>query len=191
MTHDTLNDLLRNLEIIEAKLDDTDDLTEEQIKAHFDAVEAVDQKVDRLLGYMDQCKMYADLHKERAATFEAQSEAWKRRYKNLEKYALSLLKAYPDVEWRGKDRTISKRQNPGSLACPVKMSKSYSNAIDPEYVLLIPHEYRSLEPVWVLNTERIKSELKKGNQLAFAHLVQSESLVIKVRKDPKNDSSDE
>ena len=57
---------MSTLKIMEKEIDNAEEITLEQCDAHFSQLKAVDQKVDRLLDFMDICKRNAALYSERA-----------------------------------------------------------------------------------------------------------------------------
>lgn len=168
-------DAVRQLEML---IDDADEVSLEMCEEHFSALKEVDQKVDRLLGFIDLCKMNAASLEARAKELSDMAERWERKLDGLQKYALGLLKAYPDVSWRGTDRAFKLQVNPPSLSCNFVKSKSFSNYVEPEYVEAIPDEYLEEKTVKVLKANVLKDDLKQGKQVDFARLERKEKLAI-------------
>lgn len=124
---DSLAQLLAACELLERQIDESEVITPEQCEAHFSSIAAIDAKVDRLLGYMDTCKMKAAVLAERAKDLKDEGERWERRLEQLEKYALWLTDRFPDVSWRGTDFAFEKKLNPPSMVCSYKSGKSFSS----------------------------------------------------------------
>lgn len=175
----SLASMMSALQILEKEIDNSEEITPEQCEAHFGSIKEIDQKVDRLLAFMDLCKQNAATYSERAESLKHASESWERKYNSLQKYAMWLTERYPDIEWRGSDRTFTKKLNPPSLNCQMKKSYSTSNMIPDELIFSVPEKYRECKVIWILKTDLVKDELKAGNYLNFAKLDQKESLAIK------------
>lgn len=171
--------MMSALQILEKQIDDSEEITPEQCDAHFSSIKEIDVKVDRLLAFMDLCKQNAATYSERAESLKKASESWERKYDGLCKYALWLTERYPEVEWRGSDRTFAKKLNPPSLNCQLKKSYSTSNLIPDELVFSVPEKYRECKVIWLLKSDVVKDELKAGKSLNFARLDRKEALAVK------------
>lgn len=170
--------LMSALQILEKQIDDSDEITPEQCDAHFSSIKEIDLKVDRLLSFMDLCKQNAATYSERAESLKRASESWERKYKSLCQYALWLTERYPEVEWRGSDRTFKKKLNPPSLNCQLQKKYSTSNYIPDELVFSVPEKYRECKVVWLLKSDLVKDDLKAGKSLNFARLDRKEALAV-------------
>lgn len=177
----SLANMMSALQVLEKEIDNADEITPEQCEAHFGQIKEIDSKVDRLLAYMDICKSNAALYSERADSLKKAAESWDRKYESLSKYALWLTERYPEVEWRGTDRTFAKKLNPPSLNCQLKKSFSTANMIPDELIFSVPEKYRECKIVWILKTDLVKDELKAGKTLNFAKLERKEELGIKAK----------
>ena len=49
----SLASMLSALQILEKEIDESSEITPEQCEAHFGSIKEIDQKVDRLLSFMD------------------------------------------------------------------------------------------------------------------------------------------
>lgn len=176
--NESLNDLLVSLTVLERQIDEAEEITQEMCEAHFGQLKQVDEKVDRLLAYIDIAKRNSALYEERAAELKEQAKRWDKRIEGLEKYALYLVDRFPDVSWRGTDRSFSKKLNPPSLVAPFRASYSSKNIIPDELVNMIPEKYRKLVSLFVLDTDLVKNDLKAGEALDFAKLERKEGLKI-------------
>jgi hypothetical protein len=179
--NNSLSALMSQLQILEREIDNAEEITLEQCDAHFAQLKAVDEKVDRLLSFMDLAKHNAAIYSERAEQLKRASESWDKKYESLQRYALWLTERFPDVEWRGTERTFAKKLNPPSLNCQLKKSFSTSNYIPDELIFSVPEKYRECKMVWILKSDLVKDDLKAGKQLNFAKLDRKEALSIKVK----------
>jgi hypothetical protein len=171
-------DVVRQMERL---IDTADEVSLELCEEHFAAIKQVDQKVDRLLSFMDLCKMNAASLEARAKELSDMAERWERKLAGLEKYAFWLCKAYPDMAWRGTDRAFRVQTNPPKLICNFTKKSTISNVVDPDFLNEVPDEYLEERTVKVLRTDVLKDDLKKGATASFARLEREE--VLKV--DPK------
>jgi hypothetical protein len=171
--------MMSALQILERQIDDSEEITPEQCEEHFSSIKEVDTKVDRLLSFMDLCKQNAATYSERAESLQIASKSWERKYDALQRYAMWLTDRYPEVEWRGTDRTFSKKLNPPSLNCQLKKSYSSNNVIPDELIFSVPEKYREPKFLWILKTDLVKDDLKAGKNLNFARLDRKEALSIK------------
>jgi hypothetical protein len=178
---ESLVSMLSQLKIMESAIDNAEEITLEMCDEHFAQLKSVDEKVDRLLGFMDIAKQNAALYSERSEELKAKSKSWESKYESLQKYALFLTERYPDVEWRGTDRTFAKKLNPPSLNCSAKKSFSTSNMIPDELIFSIPEKYRECKIIWILKSDIVKDDLKDGKTLNFAKLDRKEALQIKAK----------
>lgn len=178
---ESLNDLLAHLSLLEKNIDNAEEISIAQCEEHFAHLKKVDEKVDRILGYMDMCKQNAAQYSERAEELENKAKSWEKRLSSLQDYCLYLVKQYPEVEWRGTDRQITKKLNPPSLVCSMRGSFSSSNVIPPEMVEMIPDVYLDKKEIYVLKANEVKDALKAGELLDFATLDRKESLQIKAK----------
>lgn len=177
----SLAELMSQLQALERQIDEAEEITIDQCESHFSQIKDIDAKVDRLLAYMDLCKSNAALYSERSEQLSKQASFWERRLASLQNYALWLTNSYPEVEWRGTDRTFSKKLNPPSLNCQLKKSFSTANYIPDELVFSVPEKYRECKMVWILKSDLVKDELKAGKTLNFAKLERKEALQVKAK----------
>lgn len=175
----SLASMMAALQILEKEIDNSDEITPEQCEVHFGQIKDIDAKVDRLLAFMDLCKQNAATYSERSEQLKATSQSWERKQASLERYAMWLIERYPEVEWRGSDRTFAKKLNPPSLVCQMKRSFTTANMIPDELIFSIPEKYRECKVVWLLKSDLVKDDLKAGKQLNFAKLDRKEALAIK------------
>ena len=177
----SLASMLAALKILEKEIDNADEISLEQCEVHFGAIKEVDQKVDRLLAFIDLCKQNAATYAERAEDLKRASESWEKKLQSLEKYATFLIDKYPEVQWRGSDRVIGKKLNPPSLNCQMRKSFSTSNLIPDELIFSVPEKYRECKVIWLLKTDAVKDDLKAGKPINFARLERREALTIKAK----------
>lgn len=173
--------MMSALQILEKQIDDSEEITPEQCEAHFGSIKEIDQKVDRLLAFMDLCKQNAATYSERAEALANKAKSWEKKYEGLQKYAMWLVDKFPEVEWRGSDRTFAKKLNPPSLNCQLKKSYSTSNLIPDELIFSIPEKYRECKVIWLLKSDLVKDDLKAGKDLNFARLERREALAVKAK----------
>jgi hypothetical protein len=140
---------------MEKEIDNAEEITLEQCDAHFSQLKAVDQK--------------------------NASQSWEKKYESLQRYAMFLVDKFPDIEWRGTDRTFAKKLNPPSLNCQLKRSYSSSNVIPDELIFSVPEKYRECKILWILKSDMVKDDLKAGKELNFAKLDRKEALQVKVK----------
>lgn len=176
---DTLKNMLTALELLEAEIDDSAEITQEMCDAHFQKMSDVQQKTDMLLAYIEFCKHNFEKFEERQKQFKIQSAKWKKRKESLENYGLYLLKRFPNLEFAGSDYQLTARNNPPSVVCLYKSDKSFSNYIPDAYTANIPPEYLEQVTVSLLKTDEVSKDLKAGMKLAFAEIMQKQRLVAK------------
>lgn len=178
----SLLDLLSEERKLDKEIDSADEVTLEMCDAHFAKIKEIDSKVDRLLEYMDSCKMKSASLAERAKSLDEESKRWKKRLESLEQYALFLTTAFPDVKWRGNDRGFEKKLNPPSLVCSSKSTKSFSNYIPEALVQNVPAEFVEEVKIFLLKTDELKDSLVSGNTYDFAFIDRKEKLNIKPKE---------
>ena len=172
---------MSHLSMIERVIDELDQIDETAIAAHFEAVQAVDQKTDALISFMKRMKM-------EAAEACARADAWKERAKRCEaalerceNYAKHLLRQFPDLTFRGKHGKLAIQKNPPALKLNSISTKPVTlKVILLEDVVVVPERFRIKKECWVLNTDEIKKAIKNGEYVGFADLEQGESLRIKI-----------
>lgn len=177
----SLAEMMSQLQLLEKQIDDSEEISVDQCESHFSQIKDIDAKVDRLLGYMDLCKSNSALYSERSEQLAKQASFWDRRLESLQNYALWLTKSYPEVEWRGTDRTFFRKLNPVKLDCELRKSFSTSNYIPDNLVFSVPEKYRECKMVWVLKADLVKDDLKSGKTFNFARLKQDEKLGLKAK----------
>ena len=175
----SLASMMSALQILEKEIDNSEEITPEQCEAHFGSIKEIDVKVDRLLAFMDLCKQNAATYSERAESLQNASKSWERKYDALSKYALWLTERFPEIEWRGTDRTFAKKLNPPSLNCQMRKRFSSENVIPDELIFSVPEKYRECKMLWLLKSDFVKDDLKAGKNLNFAKLDRKEALSIK------------
>lgn len=174
----SLASMLASLVAMETVMDTTDgEITLEQCENHFAQFKNAQIKADRLIGYIDHCKLATAQYSARAQQLEEEAERWERRQEKLEEYALWCLEKYPALS--GSDFELSTRKNPASMKCDLTKSFSKSNVLPDHVALDVPDEYRDLIAVWVLKADKVKDDLKAGKALTFARLEQKTKLVTK------------
>jgi hypothetical protein len=170
--------MLHSLVAMESAMDNTDEeITIEQCDAHFAQFKSVQEKTDRLIAYMDHCKLASARFAERAQELKEEAQRWEKRKERLDEYAMYCLTRYPDLS--GSDFAFERRKNPPSMVCPYKASKSFSNYIPEAQAVLVPEQYLEQVTIWTLKTDDIKRDLKAGKELEFARLEVKERLVVK------------
>ena len=173
-----LKQLLDINQALEMEIDQSDQITPEMCEAHFASMKSIDDKVEAVIAYMDICKMRSANLEDRAKAFSDEAKSWERKLAGLENYCMWLLKAYPEVEGRGRDRTFVKQTNQPSMVCNLVGKKSVSNFLTEEMAREIPEHFREQISMWVLKSGDVKDYLKKGHEVNFARLERKE--VIKV-----------
>jgi len=175
----TLAQMLSVLHLMEQQIDTADEITLDMCEQHFAQIKSVDEKVDRLLGYMDLAKRQAAALKERADALRDKSKSWSNKYERLKEYAIYLANVFPEVQGRGNERTYYKRLNPARLVVDIERKWSTDHALDDEAISLVPEEYRTKKEVWVLDTAKLKDDMKsKSLDFSWAHLVRLENLTV-------------
>lgn len=182
---ESLSAMLDAVRQMEQIIDNADEVTLELCEAHFAAIKQVDQKVDRLLSFMDLCKMNAANLEARAKELSDMAERWERKLAGLEKYAFWLCKTYPDMAWRGTDRAFKVQLNPPKLICAMTKKSTISNIVERDFWGEIPDEYLEEKTVKVLKTDILKDDLKKGATASFARLERDEVLKVDVKLSTK------
>jgi len=176
--NNSLASMLASLTAMESAMDTTDgEITLDQCEAHFAQFKDAQVKTDRLIGYIDHCKLANAQYAARAQQLKEEAERWEKRQEKLEEYALWCLEKYPALA--GSDFELSTRKNPASMKCDLTKSFSKSNVLPDHVALCVPGEYRECFVVWVLKTDKVKDDLKAGKDLPFARLEQKTKLVTK------------
>lgn len=178
----SLMDLLKNLSVLENEIDDSPEISPEMCHEHFKSLIEIDVKVDRLLEYMDACKMRSVQNDSKAEEFKNAAKKWERRFESLKNYCLYIIKSTPHISYRGTNKQMGLKLNAPSLQCPMRVSFSSSNIIPADFVEVVPEKYREAKLVWVLRTDVVRDDLKAGIELPFASLERKESLQIKLRE---------
>jgi len=178
----SLPNLLSSLALLERQIDESDEITREQCEEHFSQLKEVDKKVDRLLGFIDISKRNAALYSERAEMMTNESKRWEKRVKSLESFAFWLVEAYPDIEWRGTDRTFYTKISPQpKIVENISRKLTVSRHLGEEHLADVPAKYRDQKTIWILKTDVIKDDLKNGEELKFATLEREKKLLTKVK----------
>ena len=97
-------------------------------------------------------------------------------------YAFWLVEAYPDIEWRGTDRTFYTKLSPQpKIVENISRKLTVSRHLGEEHLADVPQKYREQKTIWVLKTDAIKDDLKNGEELKFATLEREKKLLTKVK----------
>jgi hypothetical protein len=178
----SLPNLLSSLALLERQIDESDEITREQCEEHFSQLKKVDEKVDRLLGFIDVCKRNAALYSERSEMMFNESKRWEKRIKSLEGYAFWLAESFPDIEWRGTDRTFYTKLSPQpKIVENISRKFSANRHLGEEHLADVPQKYREQKTIWILKTDVIKDDLKNGEELTFATLEREKKLFTKLK----------
>lgn len=175
---ETLGNLLTSVELMERAIDAADEVTLELCDQHFAAIKEVDKKVDRLLSFIDLCKMNAAQLESRAKELSDLAKRWEKKQSSLESYALYLCKKFPDTKFRGTDRQMRVKLNPVKMICNYTDKKSFSNVIAEEFTGIIPEHFLEEKTVKVLRSKDLKDYMKGGNTVNFATLERDEVLEV-------------
>jgi len=167
------------LTVIEKTNDESSEITQEMCDEYFSQINKIDDKVNRLVTFMDNAKLQAARYSNKAEDFKNRATFWEKTLERLEDYCVWLLNTYPQLEFRGSDYQLLKKINPPSLKVPLKKSFSSSNIIPDELIFSVPEKYRECKIVWLLKTNDVKEDLKLGKKLNFATLEQKTKLVVK------------
>ena len=156
----TLGQMLSVLQIMEHDIDTADEITLDMCEEHFAQIKSVDEKVDRLLGYMEMAEQQSESLKKRSDELRAKAKGWSKKYERLKEYAIYLANLFPEVQGRGNERTYYKRLNAPSLVVDLEYDWSCSHVIDPELVDKVPEKYRTKKELWILDAAKLKGDMK-------------------------------
>lgn len=174
----TLSQMLSVLKIMEHDIDTSDEITLEMCDEHFAQIKSIDEKVDKLLGYMELAETQAESFKKRADQLSKRAKSWAKKYESLKDYAIYLANNFPEVQGRGNERTFYKRLNSPSLCVDIERKWSSDHVVADEFVNEVPEKYRMLKQFWVLDTAALKNDMKTGLEFHWAKLVRKENLKI-------------
>lgn len=178
----SLATMLSQLQHMEATMMEDETLSKEIWDEHFKAsTTSLNEKVDSILNYMDTCKLKAAQYSERAEELTREAKRWEKRHESLKDYTLWCLNTFPEADFKGTDRVITKKLNPPSMVCLSKQTKSFSNYVPESFAINIDPMYLEQVTIWTLKTDDLKEDLKAGLNCTFAHLERKESLQIKVK----------
>ncbi len=177
----SLDDLMTALESMESIFDDIGEFTPEMIRDHFDAYTSVDEKTDRLIGFMDTQKHGAS----RAAQW---SELWKVKEKKhlsalerTKEYCKWLLQKHPNLEYRGKHAKIVLQRVAPKLTITTPQHRFSSERVIPaDHVSVMPPEFVRMEVIYLYDTDAIREALVKGSDTPIARLDENYSVRIKL-----------
>lgn len=184
----SLSKLLRLNQELESEIDSSEVITPEMCEAHFASMKSIDEKVEAVISYMDICKMNSARLESQAKMFSDKARWWETKMQSLENYCLWLLTTFPEVQGRGKLRTMRKKiSNQPSFICNFTQKKNISNVLEGEFVDEIPEHFRERVEIWILNAARVKNFLKAGGNVNFGKLERKTKLEI-IPKEGANDS---
>ena len=75
----TLSQMLSVLKIMEHDIDTADEITLEMCDEHFAQIKSIDEKVDKLLGYMELAETQAESFKKRADQLSKRAKSWAKK----------------------------------------------------------------------------------------------------------------
>jgi len=180
-TKKSLSELIAAVDEMESVIDNCDEITQEMVREHFEAIQAVDEKTDKLIGFIERMRMESAKSSEKAEAYEAKAKAYKNASERCVEYAKYLLKHNPSLEYRGKlGRLALQRTAPKLVITTPQYRFSTERMIPDEMIMSIPEKFRKVKVAWIYDTDVIREALKAGEETPIARLDENVSLRIRL-----------
>lgn len=177
----TLASLMIALEQMESVLDCVGEITRDMVQEHFDAYTAVDEKTDKLIGFINRLKLEAAAASEKSEAYKAKAKAYEASLERVKEYSKWLLQRFPDIEYRGTKGKLALQRIQPKLIITIPQHRFSSERVIPsEMVQSIPDTFRKLNVIWTIDTDALRDSLKNGNETPIARLEESSSVRIRL-----------
>jgi hypothetical protein len=177
----TLSELIAEVEEIEQSFSDMEEISQEVVREHFEAITAVDEKTDKMIAFIERMRMESAAASEKAEAYKSKSKILENAAERCCEYAKFLLKMHPDLEYRGKKGKFALQRIAPKLVITTPQHRFSSDKVIPDDQLFaIPEEFREVKVIWTYNTKKIKDTLQAGTQTPIARLDENVSLRIKL-----------
>jgi hypothetical protein len=177
----SLAEMLYAIEQMESVMNEMDVITQDVVQSHFDSIEAIDEKTDKLIGFMERMKMESAQASEKAEAYKEKSKAHENALESCKQYCKWLLKRFPDIEYRGKKgKLVLQRIQPKLIINTPQHRFSSEKVIPDDQIFAIPLEFRTCKVIWVYNSDGIREILKTGVESSIARLEENSSVRTKL-----------
>ena len=178
----TLKNLAETFEALCDQIDTTETDLKEDIMIEFSHIQGqLANKIDRCVDFLDFCDSQEEMLKTKRERIDSQLKRAKSVKQKFRKYLIFMAEK-SEVPLKGNDSEIKLRKCPEAVSFNLLLkSKNFSKILTKEEYLELPemHDYLKKELVFVVDTDKIKTSLKAGNQLNFAKLTRKNSITIK------------
>ncbi len=177
----SLGEMLADIEQMEKSFEDMGEISQETVREHFEAITALDEKTDKMIGFIERMQLESAAAAEKAEAYKAKSKMLENAADRCREYAKFLLKTHPDLEYRGKKGRFALQRIAPKLVITTAQHRFSSDKVIPDDQLFaIPEEFRQVKVIWTYNTEKIKAVLQSGTETPIARLEENQSLRIKL-----------
>lgn len=178
----TISEMLANTQKLMFQIDNAADISEDLIEEFKGQMQGLGDKVDNWINFLDTIDAQIDIQKQRIERAQKAKKSYESLKGRLKEYLVWCIQQNPDIPLKGQIGEFKVRKNPAKLATDFIMkSKSFSNTITDnelnELPELKPYIFREL--VNCVDTKKLKDDLKKGEDIRLARLVDGYGLVIK------------
>lgn len=177
----TLLEIQRNLDTMMTQIDNMDDISDETIDEFLGLQLERAEKIDGWIGYRDRSKFFLAEIEERKNRFIKAYSAAKNAVKRIDqriKYHLETDKS--GLAFKGKEMGVMYLQKSApSLACMVPTKTVSVKSITDDFFLDVCKDYLTPHTYMVLDTAKVKRDLKAGVELSWATLEQSNHVRVR------------
>lgn len=176
----SLSELTLDLELLERRMDESANISTDQVKEWSFARDLLQTKTDNWIAYLDLAESQIAMAEAQLKRVQAQKKAKESVLKGLHSYLSHVLSNTEGRAIRGTDGEISLVKNPPSLKINLETQRFSSDVIlTGEQINLIPEEFVRTMTLKVLDKALLKNALKADFDVPYAELVCSERIKIK------------
>lgn len=171
------------LEQICSEIDEETGVISDDLVLRFNGASlALADKVDGWIGFLDALKVSLAEAKERKERADNARRAFEAMNKRLRDYLKFVMETHPNTPFKGSEGSLALQRNPESVEIDfTTVDKTIYKAIDSSLLTLEPslNNYVKAITAYVIDTERLKADLKAGVELSWARLTRGHHVRIR------------
>lgn len=179
----SLNDLMTHLEAMQDFIDQAPEITKEMIESHLSAVGAVNDKVDRLIGFIERMQIESAAAYAKAEMYKRRGDVLENSMQNAKEYAKAMVLLNPDLEYRGTKGKLTVQRVADKLVYNIEKQRYSSTNVIAEHDILsgaVDPKYVTPKTVMVIDNDKVKKDIEAGVAVPFAKLEENKSLRIRI-----------
>lgn len=172
------------LEAVCSEIDDTDEITEDLIRRFDDAKLALGDKVDRWICYLDSAKFLVAALKEKKERLTKALKVTETLQSRLKDYAKYVIESVPERKHLtgSNEGTLYLHKNPEGIKYSFDFKDvTFYRTVEKALIEMEPslNSYVKVASCYLVDTDKIKADLKAGMKLPWAQLHQDSHVRIK------------